>query len=139
MKELLLSLSFIILLSGCGENAIVNIYDKNITDGKIKCLRLDIQPPNSEVEKFMQTLYKGFDNSCPYRLSISYKGQIHCNATTNVARKVNSNFPSAYLRMDIYQGIKAEYSYYIDLTSPPTRSDLERGFDRIKKDLSLSM
>jgi len=139
MRERLIVLIAMILLSGCGDNAIVNIYDKNITNRKIECLRLDIQPPNSGVEKFMHTLYKGFDDSCPYRLSILYKGQIHCNATTNVVKKVNSNFPSAYLRMDIYQGIKAEYSYYIDLTSPPTRSDLERGFDRISKDLGLSM
>ena len=125
-----------LLCTGCDDRTYVNIYDKNITHTRIECLDFVVLPPDEKMEKFILSLYP-FKKNCPYRLDISYKSRIHCNAAQNAARGAVGNFPSAYLRMELRRGMKLLYSYYIDLTRPAEKSDIKKGFERIRKDLSL--
>jgi len=123
-------------LAGCGDNAQVTIYDRSILDHPPTCLKLDIFPPDPNFEKSMRALYP-FSSTCPYHLSISTKCGIHCNSNANAPQKTLSNFPSAYLRLDLRKGMKLLYSYYRDLTSPADTDDLKSAFLRLKKDLRL--
>jgi len=114
----------------------VTVYDRNVTRGEIPCLRLRVFPPDPEAKRVMETLYT-FASECPYTLQISTKSGIHCNSNANAPTKTLSNFPSAYLRMELRRGMRLLYSYYIDLTASPTASDIEKGFERMQEDLRL--
>ncbi len=137
MKRVIYILPFISLLTGCGEKPYITFYDKNISQEGVDCLKLDIFPPNKDINRFVHTLYDGFKDDCRYRLKISTKDSIHCSSTANVPQKVNSNFPSSYLRFDLYRGLRLVYGYYIDLTSPADKDDVEDAFDRMKEDINL--
>jgi len=121
-------------LSGCSDNAITKLYDKNFSNPT--CLRVVVFPPDKMIEDKLNELYK-FDNKCEYKLMVSKKGGITCNSTHNVSEKTISEFPSGYLKMDVTKGVKKLYSYYIDLTDTPTKSDVESAFSRVKKDLKI--
>ena len=138
MKFLILLLFSLPLfvLNGCGDDAQVRIVDRNITHTPPECLRLDLFPPDAAIRKTMMDLYP-FSPECPYVLSISYKNGIHCNSNANAPRKTLSNFPSAYLRLELRKGMKLLYSYYRDLTHPVKTDDLEDAFRRFRKDVSL--
>ena len=139
MKKVLLYSSIslaIILFEGCGDNATVTVYDKNITQTTIPCLRLQIFPESGHISHTMKKLYT-FRKECPYRLEIGYKNGIHCNSTGNVQLKATEGFPSSYLRFEIARGMKLEYSYYIDLQSDVTEQDLKRAWERVTSDLRL--
>ena len=123
----------IFLITSCSDKAQITYYDKSLKNRKLKCSSFS---PNreGELESFLKTLYK-FDNNCPYKLTISYKSKIVCNSSFNAYRKTTTNFPSAYLNLEIKKGFNLEYSYYIDLTSKPTKRDIKRAFNRIKDDI----
>jgi len=125
-----------LFLSGCGNHAQVHVYDRNISQTELSCLRLRVFPPNPSIEKSMLHLYS-FRNSCPYTLEISYENGIRCNSNANAARKTLENFPSTYLRMELRRGMTLLYSYYIDLTHPVDEDDLRQGFSRLRSDLRL--
>ena len=112
----------------------VKIFDKNISENRVPCLRLVVFPPDKVLEQTLKKLYK-FSPDCDYRLEVSKKGGIVCNSKQNVAKKTLSNFPSTYLRMDVSQGDKAIYSYYIDLLDSVSEDDLSSAFSRLKKDI----
>ncbi len=100
-------------------------------------MRLFVFPPDTMIENTMNELYT-FENNCDYTLQVSKKGGITCNSTHNASKKTTSNFPSGYLKMDITEGGKNIYSYYIDLKNTPTKDDIENAFVRVKKDLKIN-
>jgi hypothetical protein len=116
---------------GCGDDASVVKYDKNL---HIKCLRLVVFPPNNLISSTLKELYN-FSNKCEYELQASQKSGITCNSNQNAPQKTFSNFPSGYFRLDIYKNGKPIYSYYKDLTHKTTKEDIKRGFDRLRDDM----
>jgi len=133
LKIFLLAIS-LIFLSGCSDNAITKLYDKNFSNPS--CLKLVVFPPDEMIENSIKELYK-FDTECEYKLLVSKKSGITCNSTHNAEEKTISNFPSGYLKMDVSNSSKILYSYYIDLMDPPTKDDVENAFVRVKGDLKI--
>jgi len=123
----------LVLLNSCSNNAQRTFYDKTLKTNKLTCLSF-AKKDNSNLEKELEKLYK-FDKNCPYTLQISYSSDIVCHSTYNVPQKVNSSFPSAFLTLEVRKGFNIEYSYYIDLTSNPTTSDLKDAFETLKSDI----
>jgi len=136
MKKVSMLLSFLFLLSGCGDNSIVTVYDKSIKDKKIDCLRLSVSPIDKNISSYIKKYYN-FSDMCPYSLNISYKSSIVCNSPYNASQKNLSSFPNSYLNMEIRKGMSLEYSYYIDLQHKPTADDVQKGWQRITKDLDV--
>ncbi len=133
-----LSISLIsISISGCGEHPLVKIYDKNITKTTLPCLALSVFPPDKEASKTIKKLYR-FKKSCPYTLHISTKEGIICHSSGNAPQKAMSNFPSAYLRLELNKGTKLIYTYYVDLTHEADSSDIEDAFERFSDDIPIS-
>lgn len=130
---LLLSAPFFV---GCGDDALVTVYDKTLLQEPAKCLSLYVTPPNDMIETTLKRLYH-FDEDCPLHLQVSYKNGIRCNSTFNVQSKAIGGFPSSYLNMELRKGFALQYSYYIDLKEDVTPRDLEKGFEKIKEDLRL--
>ena len=130
-------LSAVLLLTACDDKSIVTVYDKSVVQKPISCLRLQIVPDDEEIRKILEGLYS-FQKDCKQRLEVSYKSQIVCNSAYNAPQKALSNFPTSYLNMEIRQGFTLQYSYYVDLDHKPDASDIEKGFERIKRDLQFS-
>lgn len=128
--------SLLLLFHGCGEDAQVTLYDTTVKAHPPHCLKLDIFPPDPAIEKTARGLYP-FADSCPFQLSLSYKNGIRCNSNANAPRKTLSNFPSAYLRLELRKGMKLFYSYYRDLTHPVEADDLKEAFRRFREDVPL--
>ena len=126
-------LTLIFLLSGCSDDAQVNYYDKSLKSNKLKCISYTPES-NNTLDIELSKLYK-FNKNCHNRLNLSYKSGIVCHSPYNVARKVNSNFPSAYITLEVRSGFKLRYSYYKDLTGKATISDLKDAFNRLKEDI----
>ncbi len=128
----LLALTFI--LSGCNnDDAKINYYDKSLKNKKLKCISYTPES-NSILDLELSKLYK-FSKNCPNKLTLSYKSNIVCHSPYNVARKVNSNFPSAYITLEVRTGFKLRYSYYRDLTGKATISNLKDAFNKLKEDI----
>ena len=134
LSRLLLVLPLFLLL-GCNEKEYINIKDKNLTKSPLPCLGLAPLNP-AWANRELSSLYH-FNKSCEYKIAIETKGGIHCNSTFNVPQKVNSNFPSAYLRLELKRGMESPFSYYVDLTSAPTASDIDRAFEAMGEHLQL--
>ncbi len=126
-----------LLLTACGEHPIVRFYDKNLTKTTLPCLALSVFPPDEKASKTIKSLYK-FKKSCPYTLHLSTKEGIICHSFGNAPKKAMSNFPSAYLRLDLNRGTTLLYSYYVDLTHEPNSSDIKDAFERFEDDIKLS-
>jgi len=124
---------WVVFLQGCSDNAIVNIFDKKITQNRIECMKLVLFPPDEKIEKTLKKLYS-FDDSCAVKFEVSKKSGIVCNSNQNSQKKALTNFPSSYLRMQI-KNKRLLYSYYIDLDHDVTSEDVEKAFARIQKDL----
>lgn len=136
MKKISPKWLILFLLTGCEDKAIVNIYDKTILNTPVTCMSLNVVPANETITQKMKTLYR-FDPKCSLHLNISYKNSIVCNSTYNVQTKSIQGFPTSYLNMEVRQGLSLKYSYYIDLTSEVSGEDLQKGFERIKRDLNI--
>jgi hypothetical protein len=136
MTKILFGIITLLLLTACEDKSIVNVYDKTILKSKIDCLKLAVFPQNKMIIQSMKSLYT-FDDRCPYTLDISYKNGIRCNSTQNVQSKTINGFPSSYLNMNLRKGLSVKYSYYIDLREDVEKEDLEKGFERLKKDLMI--
>ncbi len=129
-------MTLIHLIHGCGDSAIVKLYDQNLTRHPPRCLALRVFPPDPTAKKRLQALYT-FSKKCPYTLELSTKAGIHCNSGANAPLKTTSNFPSAYLRLELREGMRLLYSYYIDLTNVPGAGDVERAWKRFSKDIPI--
>jgi len=125
-------LTTILFLISCTDNATTIKYEKNVDT--LPCLKLLIFPPDKMIEKTIKKLYK-FNAKCNYEMIISKKSGIICNSNQNAARKTFSNFPSGFIRLDIYKNKKPIYSYYKDLTSKIKESDIKNAFLKLKKDM----
>jgi hypothetical protein len=112
----------------------VNIFNEKLAKTKITCMKLLVFPPDKEIQNTLNELYT-FDDSCSIKLEVSFKRGIVCNSNQNSDKKVLSNFPSSYLRMQISKDKKLFYSYYIDLKDGVNKEDVKSAFMRIKKDL----
>ena len=134
MKHLLYALLLLFVFGGCSDSAIVKIFDEDITENRIPCMRLLVFPPDKLLEQTLNNLYK-FTSGCDYRLEVSKKSGIVCNSNQNAAKKTLSNFPSTYLRMDVSKDNKALYSYYIDLLDSVSEDDVKSAFLRVQKDI----
>jgi len=122
----------LLLISGCSDNATVIYYDKQ--EKNPSCLHLVVFPPDPLITKTLTKLYH-FTDECPYELQVSKKGGIVCNSNQNADKKALSNFPTGYIRMDLYKDHKAIYSYYKDLNDKISKDDIERAFKRLQRDL----
>ena len=129
-----LFLFFALFFISCSDKTIINIYDKNEVKN-INCLRL--QASNSE--KFIDILKKSynFKNECPYKLTFSTKSQIVCNSPYNSDKKMLNDFPTSFVKFEIYKEAKLIYSYYLDLLDKPTPTDVEKNFKKMCKNVGL--
>jgi hypothetical protein len=130
----ILALFVLLLLSGCSDNATVVRYDKSLTH--LPCLRLVVFPPDKLLSQTLTELYD-FKRDCAYELQVSRKSGITCNSNQNADKKALSNFPSGFLRLDIYKNHKPIYSYYKDVNCAVKKEDVQRGFNRLKNDFHL--
>lgn len=122
------------MMSACSDNSTVNIYDKKITQTKMPCMKLLIFPPNEKIENYLKTQYS-FDANCSYTLEVATKSGIICNSNQNYQTKALGAFPTSYLKMQITENKKLQYSYYRDLNEEVEVSDVERAIKRISEDL----
>ncbi len=136
MKRNILPLLLAGLLAGCGPKPVTRIYDESRV-GKIECLKLRVVPPDSKLERFMQKRYP-FETSCKTVLEITTKCGIVCNSNQNAPRKNLSAFPDSYLRMEVRESLRLLYSYYVDLQGEVDEKALERGWERLRRDLKLT-
>ncbi len=122
------------ILTSCNDSSvIVKFYDKSLKQKKLKCLSYT-PSINDDLDKALSKLFK-FSKNCPYRLELSYKNEISCNSPYNAPLKTNSNFPSAFITLEVKEGFKLKYSYYKDLTHKANLSDLKDAFKRLKDDI----
>ncbi len=133
MRFFYILLTIPLFLIGCDSDAQVNIYDKSLTTNRVKCLSYT-PDSNSTLESKLGRLYK-FNSNCPYKIKLSYKSGIKCNSSFNAVQKATSNFPTAYIKLEVYKGLTIKYSYYKDLTSKPNISDIDDAFNRLKDDI----
>ena len=126
-------LALLFILSGCSDNAQINYYDKSLKNKHLECISY-IPESNNTLDLELAKLYK-FNKNCQNRLNLSYKSGIVCHSPYNVVRKVNSNFPSAYITLEVRTEFKLRYSYYKDLTGKATISDLKDAFNKLKEDI----
>jgi hypothetical protein len=122
-------------MSACSDDAAVNIYNKQITQTKIPCMKLVVFPPNEKIEYSLKSLYT-FDVNCSYRLEVETKSGITCNSNQNHQTKALNGFPTSYLKMQIMENKKLQYSYYKDLKEEVAPSDVKNALERIGEDLS---
>ncbi len=132
VKTLLLLLTAL-LFSACNDKAIVKVHNKKILEEKIECMNLLVFPPDDKIEKTLHSLY-AFKQECPLTLHVSYKSAIVCNSTHNSSLKA-TGMPSGYLRLELKEGRRLFYSYYIDLDELLGDEQLKNGFSRLKKDI----
>ena len=139
MKKLLKHSAYLftalLLLTACDDKAMVTVYKKQITQTPISCMKLMVFPEDPMITQTLQKRYH-FSDTCDLTLEVSYKSGIKCNSRFNVATKTTTNFPNSYLKMELRRGMTLQYSYYIDLTQKPDKNDVEKGFDRLQKDLN---
>ena len=126
------SLVSLLFLIGCSDNATVVEYTKDPTP--LKCLRLVVFPPDKLLSETLTKLYD-FQEKCPYELQASRKSGIVCNSNQNADKKALSNFPSGFIRLDVYKTKQPIYSYYKDLTCEATQKDIKTAFQRLSEDL----
>lgn len=132
LKPLLLLLVSLFFIS-CSDDAMVNVFNEKIAKEEISCLRLVVFDKN--VKETLEELYS-FDESCDKWLEVSLKSSITCNSNQNVDKKILSNFPSSYLRMQLYKGKTLFFSYYIDLEESVSKEDVKYAFLRLQKELN---
>jgi len=132
--NILLFITFI-LLSACQERAKPVIKKSDNLATPISCMSLnELGVDNREFVATLNSLYS-FDKSCPLRLSLSYKKDIVCNSSYNAMSKNMGKFPKSFVRLELREGMRIVYSYYVDLYSNVDEDDLVEGFTQLKKDL----
>jgi len=128
----------LLFLTACEDKAMVTVYRKGILQAPVTCMRLSLFPQDAVFEKALRAQYL-FTEDCDLVLEVSYKSGIQCNSRFNVAAKTTSNFPNSYLKMELRKGMALQYSYYIDLKKKPDTKEIDRGWERMKKDLQITI
>ena len=98
-------------------------------------MNLLVFPPNKPIANTLKHLYT-FDSNCDKDLLVSYKSSIVCNSNMNSEKKVLGMVKS-YLRLELKEGEKLLYSYYIDLAENVENEDVKNGFKIMKETLPL--
>jgi len=130
-KSLIIAILAIISV-GCGDDgSIVVIKDDNITHNTPPCLSLEIYPYSTGFEKVVKKSVS-IEKNCRYRMQISTAESIHCNSSFNAPLKSTSNFPNAYLRIELRRGMDILATYYKDFTSPPDEDDLKKALQKLR-------
>jgi len=132
MKKNLLILTLLALFTSCSDDATIIKNDKALSN--LPCMNLVVFPPDKLITQTLLKLYN-FDTNCRYRLEVSRKSGIVCNSNQNADKKALTNFPSGYIRMDLYKNGTSLYSYYKDLTHKASQDDIYDAFKRLQKDL----
>ena len=125
----------LIFLYGCTPKS-KPVISKDANLSNIKCIALNTIGVSKPFVSTLNSLYH-FDNSCNLKLYITYKKDIVCNSPYNPNRKNVSEFPKSFLNLELKNGFKTEYSYYIDLYSNVDKNDVKSAFLKLKKDLNL--
>jgi len=119
---------------GCDEREVARVNHALTHATPLSCLKLNtigLEPAFKEV----LFLEYAFDDACPWTLDVRYKRDIVCNSSYNAVSKNLGKFPRSFLKLEVREGMKVVYSYYIDLYDNVDKSDLQRGIKRLKKDL----
>jgi len=132
MKKNLFLFILLTLFTACSDDATIIKNKKALHN--LDCMHLVVFPPDKLITQTLLSLYN-FDTNCSYRLEVSRKSGILCNSNQNADKKALTNFPSGYIRMDLYKGSTSVYSYYKDLTHKASKDDIEDAFQRLQKDL----
>ncbi len=132
IQKFVIALSFLLLFNACSDDAVVIKYDKSLTH--LACSRLVVFPADKLISDTLINLYD-FNENCPYELQVSRKSAIACNSNQNADKKALSDFPSGYIRMDIYKNRKLVYSYYKDLNRRVSKDIIEEAFRRLESDM----
>jgi len=129
-------LIFSILLTSCNQKKSPIIKIDNNLSIPIRCLSIDKIDIDKKFLAKLNKLYN-FNNNCKYKLYIKYKTDIVCNSPYNPNQKNLSSFPTSFLNLEIRDGLKLKYSYYIDLNDNVNEDDIKDAFIKVKKDLGL--
>jgi hypothetical protein len=133
MKKYLLLFTLIFFIA-CEEKAKPRVTVSSDLKRPISCMKLDRVVDDKVLLSMLEHLYD-FDDACPLTLSLSSKKDIVCNSTNNMMRKNMGKFPISFIKLELREGMKLRYSYYVDLYSNVDEDDVEEGFSRLKKDL----
>jgi len=134
MRIYILLFILLVALNNCNDDNVTIIKSEKELHN-VQCMRLVIFPPNQFLETTMNKLYN-FDGNCKYKLEVSQKSGIVCNSNYNADKKALSNFPSGFIRLDLYNGRKIIYSYYRDLTHKTTKKDLQKAFKNLEESIN---
>ena len=126
----------LLFLVSCSDNASITIYEKNLPKESISCIQLILFPPNEKIKNTLEKLYD-FDENCNIKMEVSTKSGITCNSNQNYQIKAVGSFPTSYLKMQVNDGSKIVYSYYIDLLNEVTQEDVRSAFSRVRDDLDI--
>ncbi len=124
----------LIFFVACEEKATPSVIISSDLKRPIHCMKLNKLADDKELLSHLEKLY-AFDDSCPLTLTLSSKKDIVCNSTNNMMSKNMGKFPKSFVKLELREGMKVEYSYYVDLYSNVDEDDVEEGFERLKKDL----
>ena len=124
-----------LLFFGCGKKPIVKVYEAEKI-GRIECLGVLVSPFDEQLQKYMLKLYP-FSKACNTLLYVVHKERITCNSNQNTGAKALFGMPHNFLRMEIREGMKLIYSYYVDLDEPVGKEELHGAFRRVAVDMKI--
>ena len=130
----ILSLFALLFFVSCEEKAKPNITISPDLERPISCMKLNRLVEDTDLLNSLKKLY-AFDDSCALTLTLRSKKDIVCNSTNNMMSKNMGKFPKSFIKLELREGIKLQYSYYRDLYSNVDEDDVEEAFERLKKDL----
>ena len=135
MKNIIILVAIIVLLSSCQERGEKPIIHKNTNvTTAISCLKLASFEEENLLTSHLRKLYN-FTSNCDYTLTLSYKKDIVCNSSYNAGVKSMGKFPTIFIKLDVRKGLDTIYSYYQDLYDNIEPDDIDRGFNKLKDDL----
>ena len=129
-----LTFSTLIFFVACEEKAKPKVTIDSDLALPITCMKLNILGDDKVLVNSLNNLYT-FDKHCSLTLTLSSKKDIVCNSTVNMMSKNMGKYPKSFVKLELREGMKIKYSYYLDLYSNVDEDDVEEGFEQLKKDL----
>jgi len=134
LYSFILTFFVLIFFIACEEKAKASITIRSDLERPISCMKLNKLTEDKELLSSLAKLYT-FDERCTLTLTLDSKKDIVCNSTVNMMSKNMGKFPKSFVKLELREGMKLEYSYYLDLYSNVDEDDVIEGFKRLKKDL----
>jgi len=108
----ILILTYSLVFTACNDtNYIINIYNKELLNQDISCLKLKIEPYSKDIYSSSKKLYKfSSNNICSNTLNIRYKSNIICNSPYSTNKSYHS-----FIELSLIKDNKVYYSVYKDL------------------------